>query len=551
MSLIQLDAVTANPAGRPCFESLSAEIHPGDRLGLIGRSGSGKSTLLRLLAGLAPPDAGAIRRKRGLRVGYMPQDVEFEPGLSVDEVARVLPPPLEEVERELARIEARLCEPEVIEAPARLERVLAEQERWLERFQERGGPAHEGRVRELLDRFRFARSERHQPAALLSGGRKKLLGLLRVVLADPDLLLLDEPDNHLDWRAKDDLESYLAEREGAHVIVSHDRYLLDEVADAIWSLEASGLERHAGGYSAWAAERERRLLIQQKDWADQQKEIRQIEEQIKRFEEWAHRVVNPRHMKQARSRRKRLERMEARGEIVARPDADRRMGLSLDADRGSRRALVIDDLAMGFGEDLLFAGVDLVLKKGERVGLVGPNGCGKTVLLRIVRGELAPLEGSVEVGPSTRLGWYGQEHERLRSFWERSPLELVRDLSPRSEASAVSFLRGFLFGLEAIRQPIQVLSGGERSRLQLACLMLERPSLLLLDEPTNHLDIPSAEVLETALDDYGGAVLVVSHDRYFLDRVVDRVVDLEDGSLRSYAGGYSEYRRARSQARSG
>jgi ATP-binding cassette subfamily F protein 3 len=251
--------------------------------------------------------------------------------------------------------------------------------------------------------------------------------------------------------------------------------------------------------------------------------------------------VNERHIKQARSRRRMLDRMEERGEIVEKVRERKRMSLAIEGFRGSDRALELRSLAMGFGNDLLFAGLDLLVRDGERVGLIGPNGAGKSVLFRLILGELEPLEGTVKIGPSTRLGYYAQEHETLDAWRERSPLERVRDVSPMTEGAAVSLLLRFLFGYEQVRQPISTLSGGERSRLQLAVLMLEKPNLLLLDEPTNNLDIVSSEVLEGALDEFEGSILVISHDRYLLDRVVDRVVELRDGDLVGHPGGYTDF----------
>ena len=223
------------------------------------------------------------------------------------------------------------------------------------------------------------------------------------------------------------------------------------------------------------------------------------------------------------------------------------MSLELEGWRGSEKALEIEDLAMGFGDELLFVGVDLLIRHGERVGLIGANGSGKSVLFRLVLGQLEALEGSVRVGPSTKIGYYAQEHETLADWLDRTPLALVRDVAPMFEGAAVAFLLKFSFSYEQLRQPIRTMSGGERSRLQLACLMLAKPNLLLLDEPTNNLDIPSAEVLEAALEDFEGAILVISHDRYFLDRVVDRVAALEDASLCRYDGGYTDYAAARVQ----
>jgi ATPase subunit of ABC transporter with duplicated ATPase domains len=239
--------------------------------------------------------------------------------------------------------------------------------------------------------------------------------------------------------------------------------------------------------------------------------------------------------------------LEASGELVDAVPDERRIRFALEGSRGSRKALEIRGLVMGY-DDLLFDDLDLLVRHGERVGLVGPNGCGKSVLLSVVRGEIEPWEGTVTIGPSTRVGYYAQEHQTLGAWLDRSPLEWVRDAAPMPEGAAVSLLLRFLFQYEQLRQPIRALSGGERSRLQLARIVLEKPNLLLLDEPTNHLDIASAEVLESVLDDFEGAILVVSHDRYFLDQVVDRIEAFETGRLASTSGGYTDYLEARPSA---
>ncbi len=538
---LQLDGIDYQPAGHEVLRGLDWSIGERERIGLVGANGCGKSSLLRILAGEIAPDAGQLHLRRGVRVGFLPQDVEHPAGASLLEVAMQLPPELAALESALLDVEARLADPAVHGDERRLERALARQEDLLARREELGGDLHASRVRATLVQLGFGEADHGLPAASLSGGQGKLLALAALVARAPELLLLDEPDNHLDLAAKERLEDLVAGYPGSVVIVSHDRYLLDGVVDQIAELEGGRLSLYRGNYSAYVTERELRRLRQAQRHADQQKEIARIQASIQRFELWASWVVNERHIKQARSRRKQLERMERSGELVDRPAERRRLDLAIAGGRGSEKALEIEQLALGFDDELLFVGVDLLLRHGERVGLVGPNGCGKSMLLRAVRGELEPLDGSVRVGPSTRVGYYAQQHETLDAWLHRSPLELVRDRKPMDEAAAVSFLLGFLFGYDQVREPISRLSGGERSRLQLACLVLENPNLLLLDEPTNNLDIPSAEALERALEDFEGAILVVSHDRYFLDAVVDRVAAFEDGALADSLGGYTDY----------
>ena len=541
MHVIQLDRVTLNYAGREIFHELSWAIGDRVRVGLVGPNGAGKSSLFKLIVGEVLPDAGTVVRARGIRVGYLPQDVDLPAGRTLLEEALILPPDLAAIEAELDEIETRLGDPAVYNNPARLTRVLARQERALETYEELGGPRHTSMVRELLTRLGFGPEDFDLEAASLSGGQKKLVRLVRLAVEAPEVLLLDEPDNHLDLAGKRRLAAFLNAYDGAVVIISHDRYLLDDVATEIAELDSGTLTLYKGNYTAYATERELRRLRQQQQYVAQQKEIARIEAAIKRFEHWAGLVVNERHIRQARSRRKMLDRMEANGEIIERVTEARKMDLALNGWRGSTKALEISRLSMAFDDDLLLLDLDLLVRHGERVGLIGPNGAGKSVLFRLILGELEPLSGQIKVGPSTRIGYYAQEHQTLRPWWERTPLEMVRDIAPKSEGDAVAFLLKMLFTYEQTRQPVHTLSGGERSRLQLAALMLRQPNLLLLDEPTNNLDIPSMEVLERALEDFEGALLVISHDRYFLDQTVDRVVELHDGALRSFAGGYTDF----------
>jgi ATP-binding cassette subfamily F protein 3 len=541
MHIIHLNHITLNLAGRELFRDLDWAISSRARTGLVGPNGAGKSTLFKIIVGILQPDAGTVVHARGIHVGYLPQDVQFAPHRTVWEEASALPPKLAQVEGELAQVEARLADPRVYNNPDQLTRVLEQQERALEVYERLGGPSHTNTVREILLRLGFSLDDFDLMTENLSGGQKKLVVLARLAVESPDVLLLDEPDNHLDLAGKRQLESFLRSYPGAVVIISHDRYLLDDVATEIIELDNGQLTAYQGNYTAYTIERELRRLRQQQLYVAQQKEIARIEAAIKRFEHWASIVVNERHIRQARSRRKMLDRMEANGEIVERVTERRRIELQINGWRGSTKALEIVGLSMAFDDDPLFLDLNLLIRHGERVGLIGPNGAGKSVLFRLILGELAPLEGEIIIGPSTRIGYYAQEHQTLIPWWDRTPLDFVRDIAPKREEDAVAFLLKFLFTYEQTRQPVRTLSGGERSRLQIAGLMLQQPNLLLLDEPTNNLDIPSMEVLESALDEFDGAMLVISHDRYYLDRTVDQVVELDNGALESYLGGYTDY----------
>jgi ATP-binding cassette subfamily F protein 3 len=546
MIAVNLDRVTAAYTSEPVFEGLSWEVHDGCVTGLVGPNGCGKSTLLRLIAGELTSDAGFIVRRKGLTIGHLHQDPSLEAGRTVWQETLAASAELAQVEEELARVEARLATPAVYGDEVALARALDCQARLLDEFEQLGGPTYESRVRSTLRSLGFGESDFALPTDVLSGGQKKLVGLAKLLVTQPDLLLLDEPDNHLDLDGKAFLEQFVHGYKGAVVIVSHDRYLLDQVVDEIVELEDGRLTRYpACTYSRYAVEKQVWLLRQQQRYEAQQKEIARIEAAITRFEEWAGRVDDERHARQARSRKKMLERMDrAEKPVLVR----RQMGLELSGWRGSNKVLEIVDLDKMFssenGDDaIILAGLNLLIWRGERVGLVGPNGAGKSVLFRLILGQEVPDGGEIKIGPSVEVGYYAQEHETLDG--NRTPIDTVRQVGRLTENEAVSFLGRFLFTYDQARGLVGSLSGGERSRLQLARLMLSDANFLLLDEPTNNLDIPSAEVLEEALADFEGTVLVISHDRYFLDRVVDRVVELDDGTLTEYVGGYSDYREAK------
>ena len=541
MQCLTLDRVSLSYAGREIFAELSWGIDSRARSGLIGPNGAGKSSLLRILAGELTPDSGKLQRLPGTRVGYLPQQVSLPAGRTLLEAALELPPALAAVEMRLGQLEARLAEPAVYNDERRLTRALAQQERALAEYERLGGAQHPGRVRSLLAHLGLDEADHDLPCEMLSGGQKKLVALTRLAVAQPEVLLLDEPDNHLDLVARQRLEDFIRNYEGAVILVSHDRWLLDEVVSEIVELEAGNLKVWAGNYSWYAGERELVRLRQQQRYVAQQKRIRQIEEAIKRFEHWARISEDPRHKRKARHRRRMLERMEEKGELIAKVVERRPLQAAFGGWRGSTKALEISDLAMGFADELLFVDLELLVRHGERVGLIGPNGAGKSLLFRLVLGQATPLAGRIRIGPGTQIGYYAQDHETLDAWLERTVLERVRDVRPMSENEAVAFLLKYQFHYEQLRLPVSALSGGERSRLQLAALVLERPNLLLLDEPTNNLDIPTAEVLETALADFNGAILAISHDRYFLERTVDRIVELRDGALTSHAGGYSDW----------
>ena len=537
MSLLQARGLAKSFGSRLILDGLDFDIEPGVRLGVIGPNGGGKSTLLRILAGDEVADAGEVTQRRGLTIAFLPQQLEGDTRHAL-ETLRAARPDLDELEQELATVERALGE--AGEDLDRLTKLLRRQEGLLERWTAAGGPGFEGRARALLVDVGLEDDDLGKPTRVLSGGQRKLVGLAACLLRDPDVLLLDEPEAHLDVEARERMELLMRAFDGAVVAVSHDRYLLDETVSEIAELAAGKVRMWPGNYSAYTVARELELQRQQQMYVTQQKEIARLEEAIRRFKDWASRVVDERHIKQAHNKQRQIDRMEK----VERPALVRRkIALELRPHaRGGERVVELVSAGVELGERPILVDVDLTVLRGERVGVVGDNGAGKSVLLRVLAGDLDPTEGERKAGPSIRFGRLAQD--RRPDDPKATPLQLVRRAAPISEGEAVSRLMKFLFDYEQVRRPLDSLSGGEWTRLQLLLLMLEGANCLLLDEPTNHLDIESVEMLENALESFEGTAIFVSHDRYFLDRISDRILEVSAGEVRSYEGGWSSWRQA-------
>jgi ATP-binding cassette subfamily F protein 3 len=529
------------------FHDLNWEIQHDQKIGLIGPNGAGKSSLLKLIMEEHFPEkGGTVIRAKDVTVGYLPQHPEFDPQKTAVALALEGNPRVREIDMELIRIEKKLGESDVYNNAKRLQRTLDRQHRLLQEFDSLGGLNYESRVRELLRGLGLPESDFEKPVSALSGGQKKLIGLARLMLLRPSVLLLDEPDNHLDMPGKAYLEKLINDYPGAVVIISHDRYILDAIATHIAEIEDGRITSFNGNYTEYIVDKEERQVRQEELYKTQQREIGRLETAIKRYAIWGKVYDNEDFSKKAKSMQKRLDKMDR----IDKPITDRRkLDLSLNGWRGSKQVLEFDSVTKEFPHpnplprreethkvlnDLTF-----LIRHGERVGLIGANGAGKSVMLRLILGEDKPTYGEIKIGPSVTVGYYAQEHETLD--FDQTVLDTVRLGGNMSESNAVSLLIRYLFTYEQATQKVGELSGGERSRLQLALVVLSGANFLLLDEPTNNLDIASAEVLENALEDFNGTVLVISHDRYFLDRTVDRIFELKDSVITEYIGGYSDY----------
>ena len=517
------------------FRDLNWEVQHDQKIGLIGPNGAGKSSLFKLMTGEhAPEKGGTVIKAKGVTLGYLPQHPEFDPqrtaiSLALEGNARVA-----EIDLELKLIEAKLGEPSVYNNSKVLERTLDAQHKLLEEFETLGGLNYESRVRELLRGLGLPELDFEKPINALSGGQKKLIGLAQLLLARPSVLLLDEPDNHLDMPGKAFLEKLILEYTGAVVIISHDRYLLDACITHIAEIEDGKITTFTGNYTEYIIDKEERLARQEELYQVQQREIGRLEMAIKRYRQWV--VFNDKFASKITNMEARIERMDK----LDRPLLERKkMSLELNGWRGSNQVLEFVDVSKEFSHRAVLEDINFMIRHGERVGLIGANGAGKSVLLRLILGREQPTSGEIKIGPSVKIGYYAQEHDTLD--FNQSLIDTVRLAGNMSEGRAVSLLTRYLFTYQQATQKIGSLSGGERSRLQLALVVLSGANFLLLDEPTNNLDIASAEVLENALHDFNGTVLVISHDRYFLDQTVSRIFALEDGTITEHIGGYSDY----------
>ena len=543
MSIVSLVGVHKSYGTWPVLRGVDLTVPDGARIGIIGPNGAGKSTVLRILAGTERPNEGEVVRRRGVIVSSLEQNPAGD-DRSAEAWVLAARPDVDAIDRELRAIEVELASPRVTGDLARMGRVLARQQEALDRWVQAGGPGLAGEARALLVRLGFDDHDLTLPTSSLSGGQRKLAAFAACLIRDPDLLLLDEPETHLDADKRELLEQEVGEIGAAVVTVSHDRYLLDDTVSQIVEVDRGAVTIWPGNYSAFAVAKELALQRQQQLWVTQQKEIARLEEAIRRFEHWARIVVNERHIRQARSKQQQLDRMDR----IERPVFERRrMALELrPGSRGGKRVLRLREVTAAFDAHPVLRDVSIDVHRGERVGVVGANGAGKTVLGRILADDLEPTAGERWAGPSVRIGYLAQGFEGQDPTL--TPIGALRKAHPMYEDDAVARLATFLFRYDQMRTPVGSLSGGERTRLELCLLMLSGANCLVLDEPTNHLDIESMEVLEGSVESFDGTAILISHDRYLLDRLCDRIIEVREGRVRSFDGGYDDWVAARAIA---
>ncbi|CAM3226351.1 ABC-F family ATP-binding cassette domain-containing protein [Streptococcus pluranimalium] len=528
MIILQANKIERSFSGDVLFDNINLQIDEKDRIALVGRNGAGKSTLLKILVGEEAPTSGDINIKRDLQMSYLAQDSRFESENTIyDEMLAVFSA-LRHDEKTLRHMENQMGELSGVE----LDKLMNDYDRLSETFRLAGGFTYESDIRAILNGFKFDQSMWGMKISELSGGQNTRLALARMLLQKPELLVLDEPTNHLDIDTIAWLENYLVNYQGALLIVSHDRYFLDKVATVTVDLNPHSLDRYVGNYSKFMDLKAERLATEAKNFEKQQKEIAKLEEFVQKN------IVRASTTKRAQARRKQLEKMER----LDKPSAGQKSAnMTFHSEKVSGNVvLTVEDAAIGYDKQVLSEPISLELNKFDALAVVGPNGIGKTTLIKSVIGQLPFIKGQARFGANVEAGYYDQTQSHLTN--SNTVLdELWNDFSTTPEVDIRNRLGAFLFSGDDVKKSVGMLSGGERARLLLAKLSMENNNFLILDEPTNHLDIDSKEVLEDALIEFDGSLLFVSHDRYFINRIATKVLEISEEGSTLYLGDYDYY----------
>lgn len=523
MAVLKISGLSKSFGIKTVFENVSFEVRSGERIGLVGANGAGKTTLLKCIMGAEEADKGSVKASDGAIIGYLRQDFNYTSYTIREEMEDAWKDVLYYKDRmeTLAReLESSKSDEKLVEAYGRAEA----------RFEFLGGYDYESTTRKILTGLGFSDDDWDRDIHSFSGGQKVRINLAAAFVRHPDFLLLDEPTNHLDMGMLEWLEEYLRSYKGGILMISHDRYFLDGAATGIIDLENHHIRSFRGGYTRYMETKENQDRAYEKAYEKQQEHIKETEEYIRRYKAGI-------KAKQARGRQSQLNRLVR----LEKPVHQASLRFHFDPPQEcADKVLDVLRVEGSYGSHILFKDLTIHIKKGETVGLIGPNGAGKTTILKMITGEKKPDTGFIQLGNNVKMGYYSQEQERLHP--KLTVLDEVRDTFNFGEKEARNILGMFLFRGDDVFKTVGMLSGGEKARLSLLCLFLEKPNFLILDEPTNHLDIPTREIMEDAIEAFGGTCLVVSHDRYFLDKVADRILELDHGKLTEYLGNYSYYK---------
>lgn len=534
MIYLQVNGLTKRYGAELILSNIKLEVKEKDRIAIVGRNGAGKSTLLKIIAGELSFDEGEIHKPKDITIGYLAQQMDFDSSETIwDEMLKIFHDLLQQ-EKKIRTLEKKMGDPNVLKNQQEYDDLLHQYDQLQEAFTQAGGYLYESEIKAVLHGLDFPEEVWDKKVHTLSGGQKTRLSLGKLLLSKPDLLLLDEPTNHLDIHTLTWLEAYLMNYPGAVVIVSHDRYFLDKTVQLVYEISRTKSQKYYGNYSDYLIQKAEKLDREQKQYEKQQSEIKKTEDFIQKN------IARASTTKRAQSRRKQLEKLERIDQPIS-DNASAKFSFTIERKTGND-VLKIENLSFRFKEqnDVLFQNLSLHLQRGDRVALVGPNGVGKSTLLKTIVGQLKPLTGEILLGANVKIGYYEQEQTQLHldktvltELWDEYPLMNEKDIR--------TILGNFLFSGDDVLRPVSELSGGEKARLALAKLMMEKANFLLLDEPTNHLDLDSKEVLESALMDYPGTILFVSHDRYFINKIATQVFEMQTNQTKLYLGNYDYY----------
>ena len=522
------------------LENISFTVNEGDKVGIIGVNGTGKTTLFKILSGIYGYDSGDIYLGKGVEIGYLEQNTNFQSEKSIYEEVLEVFSDLMEMENYIRNLELRISEESSNPNSKELDKLMNEYSHKLELFSELNGYGYKSEVKGILKGLGFSDDDMQTPINILSGGEKTRVLLSKLLLKNPSLLLLDEPTNHLDSDAIEWLEVFLKQYKGTVIIISHDRYFLDQVVNRVFEIHNKKLRTYNGNYSKFIELSKVEKELEVKKYEDQQKEIKKQEESIERLKAYG----REKHLKRARSKEKMLDKVE----VLDRPDVHRKRAsikFSPSVSSGND-VLEVKDISMGYGERILFKDINFNIYRGEKVALIGANGIGKSTLFKIIMNEIVPLSGSTKLGTNVHVDYFHQEQKTLNL--DNTIIDEIWDDHPElNQTTLRNMLGSFLFEDEEVFKKISTLSGGERARVAILKLILSNANFLLLDEPTNHLDIDSKEVLEEALLNYTGTLFTISHDRYFLNTVVDKILVLDSEGITEYLGNYDYYMEKKKQ----